>query len=130
MKQEKALELVLRYSALTREIKQLTNAIGESLDKCHGFSGKRQVLENGFRSFHSELDNKNREKDLHLWAWYQPETIDDGFMCPTLEWIQPIAEIHGVECPHCFSAHQSVQLRKEAKRKLGHVKRAISRAKP
>lgn len=128
MKPEKALELVGRYSALTKEIKSLTKTIGESIEKCPGISGKRLLLDDfGCMVHQPEMDNKNREKDVHLWAWYQPETIDDGFMCPTLEWVQPIAEIHGVECPHCFEAHEAVQLRKLRRAELGAVKRTMTR---
>lgn len=127
MKPETALELVARYSALTKEIKEITKAIGDSLAKCPGVSGKRLIEEDGWRINPIEVDNKNREKDLHLWVWYQPETVDDGFMCPTLSWDQPIADIHGVECPHCFAAHEAVQLRKIKRSQLGAVKRSMTR---
>lgn len=121
MKPEKALELVTRYAALTKAIKDAKREIGESLSNCKGVSGNRLVAD-PFR--HVEVDAKNREIDLHLVQWYTPERGEWG----SVEWAEIGAEDQGQECPHCYAAHLAVQKRKEAKKQLAIVKRSMSRS--
>lgn len=128
MTPKKALELVERYATLTKQIRFYTARIGADLEKCPGIKGDRlNVDENGQPTYTPELDEKNRDKGLHLWQWYQPFTdYDSGY--PHKEWPE-ISELDREECPHCYAAHMAVQERKESKRQLAVVKGAMSRAK-
>lgn len=119
MTPDKALELVQRYASLTRQLKQTTKGIGDSLSLCRGISGKRLDP-----SYYPELDNKNRELDLHLNRWYTPERGEYG----SVSWDDVSAEEHGTECPHCYRAHLFIERRKEVRRELGQVKRVMSRS--
>lgn len=124
MKPQKAIELVTRYAALTKGIKDAKREIGQSLDQCNGVSGVRRAFE-PFR--HIETDSKNREVDLHLVQWYTPFTDDDAGY-PQKAWHHVNADEHGQECPHCYAAHLAVQKRKELKKQLGSVRRSMSRS--
>lgn len=128
MRPSQALELVGRYARLTKLIKAKTAEIGENLEKCKGISGVRGAMDPGTLSWHKEpeLDAKGRDKDLHLWAWYQPEVVDDGYMSQGLEWLQ-IGVLEAEECPHCYAAHLAIQERKKTRKELGAVKGAMSR---
>lgn len=129
MTPDKALELVGRYARLTRQIKDCGTRIGNALDLCRGLSGKRgQIWPDGAWINPPDTDNKNRDKDTHLWTWYQPEQDDDGTMHPRLVWTEP-GEDEAAECPHCWAAHQAIQERKQAKRQLAAVRGAMSRMK-
>lgn len=125
-----ALKLVGSYSRLTREIKALSQQIGEHLDRCPGLDGKRLEMDEwGTFANQRDTDSKNRDKSTHLWGWYQPETSEgDGYNFePHLVWEHVTAEIHGAECPHCYAAHQAIQRRKAARRQLAAVKAAMTR---
>jgi hypothetical protein len=128
MKPQKALELVLRYSHLTKTIKGCTRRIGEHLERCNGISGKRQDRDQyGVQVHEIKVDAKNREVDLHLVEWYKPYYSGDHYY-PTWEW-QHINELeHKEECPHCYAAHLAIQERKQARKQLGAVKAAMSRS--
>lgn len=129
MKQEKALELVERYSRLTRGISECGRRVGGHLDLCKGVDGNRlDVDKHGWPTYRPERDEKNRDKGLHLWGWYRPETVDDGTMNPTVVWERIGAEIHGAECPHCYAAHLAIQERKQLRKQLGAVKGAMTKA--
>lgn len=128
MKPEKALELVRRYSRLTRSIKTLDRRIGDAIELCHGISGKRQEIDRwGFPLHERELDTKNREIDVHLYSWYKPYTADSGAMYPSLAWHQINEAKHKKECPHCYAAHLAIQERKAARKSLASVKGAMTR---
>lgn len=124
-----AIQLVERYARLTKEIKLRTREIGENLDKCNGVSGQRLEPKDefGIPLRQPELDEKNRDKDLHLWGWYQPDIVDDGCMSRGYEWLQ-VGSLEAEECPHCYAAHLAVQARKQARKQLGAVKGAMARA--
>lgn len=125
----KALELVQRYAETNRKIKALKKQIGERLDHCKGVNGDRlNVDSHGWLTYRPELDEKNRDKGLHLWRWYQPETVDDGNMNPTIEWEHITATIHGAECQHCYAAHLAIQERKAARKTFAGIKAAMSKA--
>lgn len=128
MRPSKALELVERYARLTKQIRAKTAEIGEHLEKCKGVKGDRlNVDEHGWQTYQPEMDGKNRDKGLHLWGWYQPEVVDDGYMSSGLEWLQ-IGVLEAEECPHCYAAHLAIQERKQARKELGAVKGAMSRS--
>lgn len=130
MTPNKALELVGRYACLTRQIKDCKRRIGEALELCHGISGKRQELDQwGVPAHERELDNKNREIDLHLVEWYKPYDTGDHYY-PTWSWHEINDLEHEPECPHCYAAHLAIQERKQARKQLGAVKAAMSRSKP
>ena len=127
MKERKALDLVMRYSHHTREIKAMTAQIGQHLDQCKGVNGDRlNVDHKGWPTYRPELDEKGRDKGLHLWGWYQPDISDDGTMNPTQVW-QEVGVIEAEECPHCYAAHLAILARKEHRKKLGAVKAAMTR---
>lgn len=122
MKPEKALELVVLHAKLTKLIRETTKEIGDHLDLCKGYSGQRGEPFN-----RGEVDEKNRELDLHLRSWYQPERNGpDPWSGP--EWQAVSAEEHGEECKHCYAAHLAIGVRKEARKQLGTVRRSMSRA--
>ena len=128
MKAATALQLVERYARLTKEIKILKKQIGDSLDLCKGFSGKRNELdESGLRFHPREEDEKGRDKDLHLWDWYRP-VLGDNPHWDQYEYQTVTADEHAAECPHCYAAHQAIQARKLARKQLGFVKGAMSKA--
>ena len=129
MTPSKAYELVGRYSRLTREIKALSQQIGQQLERCPGLDGKRLELdEYGCHVHQRDTDNKNRDKSTYLWGWYQPEVADSGYMEPELVWEHITADEHGAACPHCYAAHMAVQRRKAARKELGWVKAAMTRS--
>ncbi len=126
MTPQKALELVGEYGRLTRKIKSLTELIGESLEACHGIDGKRlEVDEWGCHKYTREVDRKGRDKSTHLWSWYN-EPIDqheDGeaiYEC--------IDAGKAAVCIHCYEANTAVQMRRDARRRLGVVKGIMSRS--
>lgn len=112
-----AVELIVRYSFLTKAIKAATLEIGNHLNECSGMSGKRNT-----DSDERKTDKKNHETDLHLHDWYTPEIVEYGG-CSWLDIDEECKE----QCPHCYAAHQVIQQRKEYRLKLGHVKRAMTR---
>lgn len=118
MSPEKAIQLVQRYAAANRRIKEQTHIIGIHLANCHGRDGRR-LDENAPVA----LDAKNRDKRTHLWKWYQPEIEEYG----ARSYQDISAEEHGEECPHCYMAHLAVEERKAARKELGIVRRLIGR---
>ena len=126
MKAETALNLVASYSKLTRGIKDAKKRIGESLEQCKGYSGKRgDVGEFGsWMPPRGEEDSKGREKDVHLWTWYTPDMQGDHGEYPVYE---ELGEWSGEECPHCYAAHLAIQERKALRKSLGSVKAAMTR---
>lgn len=121
MHPEKALELVGRYSRLTKEIKTLRASIGDHLTRCQGSDGKRlEQDEWGSYINQTDWDEKNRDKSTHLYDWYTPERGEYG-----REWYD-MSDAED-ECQHCWSAHLAVQKRKQARKELGSVKRAMTR---
>ncbi len=126
MKAEKALELVHRYSELTKKIKSSTRRISDVLDRCKGISGKRHEVDRfGFPTYERATDSKNREIDLHLNNWYKPKYSVE---CGDTVWDRITPEKHQAECPHCYAAHIAIQARKEARKSLAGVKAAMTRS--
>lgn len=126
MSPDKALELVGRYARLTRQIKDCSKRIGDAIEKCCGLSGFRGSQE--WLAAASGFDDKGRDKDVHLWHWYQPKESGNEYSGPYLVWPEP-GEDEAAECPHCWAAHLAVQERKQARRQLAAVRGAMSRAK-
>jgi len=123
-----ASELVLRYGMLTKQIKDCTRKIGESLDLCQGINGTRIPKQTPFGFYREDhpdhFDSKNRDKRTHLWNWYQPDWQGGYGEEPVYE---EIGEWSAEECPHCYAAHLAIQDRKTARKSLGNVKAAMSR---
>lgn len=128
MKPEKALELVGRYSRLTKELKSLKQQIGDHMDKCAGVNGDRHsVDERGWPTYIPDMDSKGRDKGMHIWSWYQPEIQGDGYYSePEAVWLE-VGEEQAAECAHCYAAHEAIQRRKQARKSLGAVKAAMTR---
>lgn len=129
MTPDKALELVGRYSRLTKEIKFLKQQISEYLDKCPGVNGDRLAVDvHGCPTYSPEMDSKNRDKGLHLWQWYQPEILEDcSYYGSHMVWTD-VGVMESEECPHCYAAHQVIQRRKQARKELGIVKGVMARS--
>lgn len=126
MTPDKALELVGRYSRLTKQVKDCKRRIGEHLELCKGISGKRNELDERGILRHSETDSKNREIDLHLTQWYTPDWQGDYGYQPVYD---DLGEWSAEECPHCYAAHLAIQERKAARKSLGYIKAAMARGK-
>lgn len=127
MKPETALALVLRYSELTKGIKAAKARIGDHMEACKGRSGKRNQIDPVTYDIQlREEDEKGRDKDLHLWYWYQPEY--GGNEEPEVFYEEILAKKHGIECPHCYAAHLVIQDRKTMRKQLAHVKGAMTRS--
>lgn len=125
MKPYKALELVLRYAHLTKAIKLATKNIGTHLDLCNGFSGNRLKNILSFNAPDVDIDEKGRDRDVHLVAWYTPKPSGD-YGRP--EWEAITQDEHQPICPHCYAAHLAVEQRKALRQALGSVKRSMSRS--
>lgn len=115
---DKALDLVMRYSHLVREIKRLKHRIGDQLLACAEVNG-------GFGIGVFETDSKGRNKSRHLWRWYEP-SVGDNPEWDQMEYCDVTLEEHGAECLHCYAAHLAIQERKQARKALGIVKRSMT----
>jgi len=131
MTPDKALELVGKYSRLTRAITLCKSRIGENLDKCPGLRGKRLELFKvgafdageaiGFiEAYEMPTDAAMEDQETHLKFWYERDMGDDG----RYSYGEPDAD----ECQHCYAAHLVVQERKQLRRKLAAVKGSMTRA--
>lgn len=115
MTPEKALDLVTRYSELTREIKACTAGIKYRLSECPLQS-------------QTTVDGKDGH---HLFKWYAPQiTEGNQYDEPVYIYTEPTLEVHGAECEHCFRAHNYIQNRKTFRRQLASVKGAMTKATP
>jgi len=115
MTPKKALDLVTRYSELTRAIKACTKDINEQLSACP-LQSQRTV------------DGKDGH---HLFKWYTPEiTEGNEYVDSEIIYTDLTLGGHGAECEHCFRAHCSIQTRKAQRRQLAAVKGAMTKAMP
>lgn len=130
MKPEKALELVVRFSALTQALRGIPTRIGDSLEHCKGLKGFRNETEP--QEFAGETiqlptERSNEDCDTHLKGWYTPDVSygydGDGTLVYT-----EVGENERAECPHCYAAHLVIQERKALRRQLGAVKAAMTRS--
>jgi len=133
MKPETAIDLVNRYSRLTKAIAACRRRIGEHLDLCNGLKGFRRETEHHEASHHPEplgtieaydapTDRSMQDQDTHLKGWYDGSgraVRYDGEYAPI--------EVHKDECPHCWAAHCVVEERKVLRRQLGAVKATMTR---
>ena len=115
MTPKKALDLVTRYSELTRAINACTEGIKEQLSACP-LQSQRTV------------DGKDGH---HLFKWYTPEiTEGNEYVDSKRIYTEPTLEVHGSECEHCFRANLHIQNRKTFRRQLASVKGAMTKASP
>ena len=129
MTPDKALELVGRYSRLTKEIKLLKQQIGEHMDRCPGVNGDRHAVDaNGWPTYRPDVDSKGRDKGMHLWCWYQPEISDGSYYNEPHQVWNEVGKEQAAECAHCYAAHEAIQRRKQARKSLGAVKAAMTRS--
>lgn len=127
MKPEKALDLVLRYSLHGKAIKTLTTAISDNLALCNGINSDRQLKDSyGCFIYLPDTDSNGRDKGTHLWNWYQPTWYNPDY--DAVQYEEITEDIHQKICPHCYAAHIAIQERKEHRKKLGHVKGAMTKA--
>lgn len=137
MKPEKALELVNRYSFLTRAISGCKTRIGACLDQCKGLKGHRlDVIKHpGFNGgdfigliepFDEPTKEAQNDQETHLSVWYHKdygEPGEHGF------WRYTVGEGNeSEECQACFAAHQIIEERKELRRQLSYVKGAMTKS--
>jgi len=115
MTPEKALDLVTRYSELTRSIKACTEGIKEQLSACPMQS----------------QGTKAGKDEHHLFKWYTPEiTEGNEYVDSKIIYTDLTLGVHGAECEHCFRAHLHIQNRKAYRRQLASVKGAMTKATP
>lgn len=128
MKPDKALELVMRFSALTQALKACRIRIGEHLNLCNGLKGFRNETEwhehfDG-TPYQSPTDRAVADEETHLKAWYTPDfEYGDGYSKGYVD-----VDMVSDECPHCYAAHLVIQERKLLRRQLGAVKAAMTRS--
>lgn len=130
MQAAKALELVMRFSALTQAIKSMPTRIGDELEKCHGLKGFRHETEPqefAGETLHLPTERSNGDSETHLKGWYTPDVSygcdGEGNLVYT-----DVGEEERAECPHCYAAHMLIQDRKTLRRQLGAVKAAMTRS--
>lgn len=130
MKAETALNLVMRFSALTQAIKAMPNRIGAELEKCQGLKGFRHETEPhefGGETIQLPTARSNDDEETHLKGWYTPDTSygydGEGELVYT-----EVGEDERAECPHCYAAHLVIQERKTLRLQLGAVKAAMTRS--
>lgn len=70
---------------------------------------------------------KDPSEITHLKQAYSPEVRDSEFGGYDYMEEDEIAYFLADSCPHCLHAHELIQLRKKARRRLGNAKAAISR---
>ncbi|MGA3803705.1 hypothetical protein ACI2VP_05170 [Ralstonia nicotianae] len=111
---QKALAACAEYDRLMLEIAALTTKIGESMEYCT----RMVTAENGVSHFPDGAQS-------HIAEAYAGFIDDNGFGPEQGYW--PPEEVLEMvsECPHCLAAHQHVQARKLARKRLGIAKRKI-----
>ena len=125
-KEEKALAACIESVAAANEVKQLKKIINESLSACRDAWGKA--------NHNNDHDEHGNLYALHLETAYAFEVIehgdynkdshhDTGRYYLTPEEQQAILSV----CPHCMAAHNAIQDRKQARKRLGNARRAITR---
>jgi hypothetical protein len=125
MTPERALALVLRYSELTKAVRDDKKRIGNHLELCPGFKGKRREREE-FEGVLLLTQAAQGDQKTHLASWYEPEIGEYGGK----EYFDIDVEEQAEECPHCYAAHLVIQERKARRRKLAGIKGAITKAAP
>ncbi len=112
--EQKAMAACIEMAATTKEIKRLSNVISDSLCECF----KKYAAER-FSTGEITIDNES-----HLKAAYAFEISDEGdrFYLSKNEQLELLSV-----CPDCLAAHNAIQDRKAARRKLGGIKRSIMR---
>lgn len=107
----RALDACRKYVAAGAEIKRLTKAIGDTLDKCPG-TGRQAETEESFRPTH-----------LREWYVHGDRLGEWGFMgCGG-----PDYKADFKACPHCVLADSLIQERKAARQTYGAAKRFIGK---
>lgn len=130
MKPQTALNLVMRFSALTHAIKAMPTRIGDELEKCKGLKGFRnetEPMEFGGETMQLPTERSNDDHETHLKGWYTPD-VSYGYDGEGELVYTDVGETERAECPHCYAAHLLIQDRKTLRRQLGAVKAAMTRS--
>lgn len=111
--ESRALDACRALVATRAEVERLSSAIGDSLSACH-LDWMREQEKKG---------DMWGNYESHLKAAYEPEYNDEDDAYYRDE--AAIQTMLGT-CPHCLSAHNTIQERKVAKRRLAAARRAIT----
>lgn len=115
-KEEKALAACIEMVAAKNEVKRLTKMIGESLEGC-------------FNEWNKENSHASHDHETHLKMAYAFEDVErDGGGCGMKRvWLDDDEKMEIIsECPHCLAAHNAIQDRKKARKRLGNARRNIT----
>ena len=117
--EQRALAACRELVAATAEVKRLSCLIGESLNACpmmndpieYGPKGPITHLSRAYASEEVEYDRGYGDGGCD----YRKEWLDE---CDKREIL--------AECPHCLAAHNAIQERKVARKRLGAARRAVT----
>jgi hypothetical protein len=122
--EQKALRACADYARLNAEIRRLTSELAESLSTCPGMHGS---LLAPHHPYDAQTERKREADCTHLKAAYAPEVEGDGCSQWTVYMEADEIREYLAECPHCLAAHDAIQARKVARRRLGATKRFIGK---
>ncbi len=112
----KALAACRESAAATKEIKRLSNVIGDSLSACNV----------AFIQLHGDFTQTVWR--LHIERAYEFEVIEETqYTSGVRDYKTPEEQMEILaECSHCLAAHNAIQDRKKAKKRLANARRAIT----
>jgi Zn finger protein HypA/HybF involved in hydrogenase expression len=116
----RALAACREQSSANAEVRRLSKAISRALSACFEVWAKGTVSsydEFAYRPYTSHLEQ----------AYAHEEVENDHWSGTHKEWLSESdkLEILG-ECQHCMAAHNAIQERKVARRRLGAARRAVT----
>lgn len=116
-KDGKALAACVEVVAATNEIKRLKRLIGDSLEACRAAYNAENVDAHPM-AWKSHLEMAYAFEILEETQYTEGERIylDENEQQTVL-----------AACPHCLAAHNAIQDRKQARKRLGNARRAITR---
>ena len=116
--ESRALSACRELVACRTEVERLGGIIGNALGSCHDEFARAQEKKNS-----SLWEAKWETYESHLSTAYKPDVDDDGdaHYLSNDEIVAMLAV-----CPHCLAAHNAIQERKAARRKLGAARRAVT----
>jgi hypothetical protein len=115
-KEQKALAACVELVAAAKEVKRLKSLIGDSLSACHAAFDALM------------LDGHPLVWESHLGSAYAFETFDPTQYTEGKRVYLDNAEQQAIlsACPHCLAAHNAIQERKQARKRLGNARRQIT----
>lgn len=112
--EQRALAACRELAAATGEVKRISKVIGDNLSACPMMKDPIEFNERG--------------PATHLSQAYASENVenDSGYGMHK-EWMEPSDALEIISaCPHCLAAHNAIQERKVARRRLGAARRAVT----